>query len=69
MESTRRHGKPIVGNLDLFGDQFSNFNVGKILLFIEGLARSFIFRTRSNFKIRDSMPLAWDWMEFRFPYR
>ena len=32
-------------NLDLFGDQFSNFNAGKILLFIRRLGRSFIFRT------------------------
>ena len=54
-------------NLDLFGDQFSNFNAGKILLFIEGLAGVSYSIPDRIFKIRDSMPLAWEWMEFDFP--
>ena len=54
-------------NLDLFGDQFSNFNAGKILLFIEGLAGFSYSVPDRILKIRDSMPLAWKWMEFDFP--
>ena len=54
-------------NLDLFGDQFSNFNAGKILLFIEGLAGVSYSIPEQILKIRDSMPLAWEWMEFDFP--
>ena len=54
-------------NLDLFGDQFSNFNAGKILLFIEGLAGVSYSVPDRVLKIRDSMPLAWEWMEFDFP--
>ena len=53
-------------NLDLFGDQFSNFNAGKILLFIEGLAGVSYSVPDQILKIRDSMPLAWEWMEFDF---
>ena len=54
-------------NLDLFGDQFSNFNAGKILLFIEGLAGVSYSVPDQILKIRDSMPLAWDWMEIDIP--
>ena len=40
-------------NLDLFGDQFSNFNAGKILLFIEGLVGVSYSVPDQIFKIRD----------------
>ena len=54
-------------NLDLFGDQFSNFNAGKILLFIEGLVGVSYSLPDQIFKIRDSMPLNWEWMELDIP--
>ena len=54
-------------NLDLFGDQFSNFNAGKILLFIEGLAGVSYSVPEQILKIRDSMPLVWEWMELDIP--
>ena len=54
-------------NLDLFGDQFSNFNAGKILLFIEGFVGVSYSVPDQIFKIRDSMPLNWEWMELDIP--
>ena len=44
-------------DLKLFGDQYSNFNAGKILLFLEGFA------------IIPSFPDEWDWMELRLPIK
>ena len=54
-------------SLELFGDQYSNFNAGKILLFIEGLAGLGYSLPEHQLSVRDTMPTDWDWMEFRLP--
>ena len=54
-------------DLALFGDQYSNFNAGKILLFIEGLAGISYSVPENIFHVKDSMPMSWDWMEFDIP--
>jgi hypothetical protein len=59
-EAYRRNGS-------LFGDQYSNFNAGKILLFLEGLCGLEYSIPENRFHVRDTMPETWDWMEVRFP--
>jgi hypothetical protein len=54
-------------DLALFGDQYSNFNAGKILLFLEGLAGLSYSIPDNVLHIKDSMPTPWDWMEFDIP--
>jgi hypothetical protein len=54
-------------DLALFGDQYSNFNAGKILLFIEGLAGLSYSIPDNVLHIKDSMPTHWNWMEFDIP--
>jgi len=54
-------------DLSLFGDQYSNFNAGKILLFLEGLAGISYSLPSGVFKVRDAMPTAWEWMELEIP--
>ncbi|MDC0317475.1 hypothetical protein OAM37_03000 [bacterium] len=54
-------------SVELFGDQYSNFNAGKILLFIEGLAGLGYSLPENRLTVRDTMPPGWDWMEFRLP--
>ena len=54
-------------SLDLFGDQYSNFNAGKILLFLEGLAGLEYSLPEKRLTVRDTMPTDWSWMEFRLP--
>jgi hypothetical protein len=54
-------------DLSLFGDQYSNFNAGKILLFLEGLAGISYSLPGGVFKVRDAMPTAWEWMELEIP--
>ena len=54
-------------DLALFGDQYSNFNAGKILLFLEGFAGISYSISDNIFHIKDSMPTNWDWMEFDIP--
>ena len=54
-------------DLKFFGDQYSNFNAGKILLFIEGLAGISYSLPDGFFQVRDSMPTAWNWMEVEVP--
>ena len=54
-------------SVDLFGDQYSNFNAGKLLLFIEGLAGLRYSLPDNRLTVRDTMPPVWDWMEFRLP--
>jgi len=51
----------------LFGDQYSNFNAGKILLFLEGFAGLSCSLPNQTLSIREAMPSAWDWMEFEVP--
>ena len=51
----------------LFGDQYSNFNAGKILLYIEGLAGISYSIQERTIVISPALPKAWEWMEFRLP--
>ena len=54
-------------DLSLFGDQYSNFNAGKILLYLEGLAGLSYSIPDKKFTVRPALPKAWDWMEIRLP--
>ena len=54
---------------ELFGDQFSNFNAGKLLLFLEGLAGVEYSIPDNRLHVHDTMPTTWDWMEVRIPIR
>ncbi|MEM7475599.1 MAG: glycosyl hydrolase family 65 protein [Planctomycetota bacterium] len=54
-------------DLSLFGDQYSNFNAGKILLFLEGFAGLGVSIPDQELRIRPALPKAWDWMEVRLP--
>ena len=51
----------------LFGDQYSNFNAGKLLLYLEGLAGLDYSIPEERLTVRDTMPADWTWMEVRFP--
>jgi len=54
-------------DLTLFGDQYSNFNAGKILLYLEGLAGLEISLPDRKLLVTPALPAAWDWMEVRIP--
>ena len=54
-------------DLKLFGDQYSNFNAGKILLYLEGLAGLEYSLPDQQLTIRPSLPNSWAWMEVRLP--
>ena len=54
-------------NLELFGDQYSNFNAGKILLYLEGFAGLEYSLPERQLTIRPAMPKSWEWMEVRLP--
>lgn len=53
----------------LFGDQFSNFNAGKLLLYLEGLAGLEYSIPDNRLVVHDTMPTNWEFMEFRLPIR
>lgn len=50
-----------------WGDQYSNFNAGKILLFLEGMAGIEYSVPDNSLTVNDTMPQEWDSMEVRFP--
>jgi hypothetical protein len=52
---------------ELFGDQYSNFNAGKILLYLEGLAGLEYSIPDNRLVVHDTMPADWQWMEVRIP--
>ena len=54
-------------DLSLFGDQYSNFNAGKILLYLEGLAGLYYSIPDKQLTLQPALPKAWDWMELRLP--
>lgn len=54
-------------DLTLFGDQYSNFNAGKILLYLEGLGGLKVSLPAQQLTVRPALPEAWDWMEIRLP--
>ena len=51
----------------LFGDQYSNFNAGKILLYLEGLGGLAYSLPDQHLTIRPALPRSWEWMEIRLP--
>ena len=51
----------------LFGDQYSNFNAGKLLLYLEGLAGLEYSIPDRRLVVHDTMPTNWKWMEVRLP--
>lgn len=53
----------------LFGDQYSNFNAGKLLLYLEGLAGLEYSIPGRKLVVHDTMPSSWNWMEVRLPIR
>ncbi|MEO0415392.1 MAG: hypothetical protein AAF226_10630, partial [Verrucomicrobiota bacterium] len=53
----------------LFGDQYSNFNAGKILLYLEGLAGLEYSLPENRLTVRPALPESWDWMEVRLPIK
>lgn len=59
-EAYRRDGS-------LFGDQYSNFNAGKILLYLEGLLGLSYSIPDEVLRIRDALPRSWEWMEVEIP--
>lgn len=61
-EAYDRDGKP-------FGDQYSNFNAGKILLILEGLAGIKYSLPDNTLTITDTMPKTWGSMEVGIPIR
>jgi len=50
-----------------WGDQYSNFNAGKILLLLEGMAGIDYSVPESTLTICDNMPEEWNSMELRVP--
>jgi hypothetical protein len=50
-----------------FGDQYSNFNAGKLLLYLEGLAGLEYSVPDKKLVVHDTMPTNWTWMEVRLP--
>ncbi|NND99202.1 MAG: hypothetical protein HKN47_17935 [Pirellulaceae bacterium] len=54
-------------DLTLFGDQYSNFNAGKILLYLEGLAGLKVSLPNKRLTIHPALPEQWEWMEVRLP--
>jgi len=52
-----------------FGNQYNNFNAGKILLFLEGFGGISVSHTDDTFTYADSLPSNWTFMEFRIPVR
>ncbi|MDF1739831.1 MAG: hypothetical protein P1U86_11785 [Verrucomicrobiales bacterium] len=54
-------------DLTLFGDQYSNFNAGKILLYLEGLAGLRYSIPEKRLSVAPALPREWEWMEVRLP--
>ncbi len=52
-----------------WGDQYSNFNAGKILLILEGMAGIEYSIPESTLTICDNMPEQWSSMELRVPMK
>merc|ERR1711974_73465 len=51
----------------LFGDRFSNFNAGKILLIIEGIGGIKYSVHEDSFTYSENLPKEWSFMEFHIP--
>lgn len=53
----------------IWGDQYSNFNAGKILLILEGIAGIDYSIPDDSFTVCDTMPSEWDFMEVMVPIK
>ena len=51
----------------MFGDQYSNFNAGKLLLLLEGVGGLRYSVSDDSFTFADNLPREWTFMEFRVP--
>ena len=51
----------------IFGDRYSNFNAGKILLIIEGIGGIKYSMHEDSFTYSENLPKEWSFMEFRIP--
>jgi hypothetical protein len=54
-------------NFDPWGDQYSNFNAGKILLILEGMTGVDYSIPDGTFTVTDHMPQDWTFMELKLP--
>ena len=54
-------------NFDPWGDEYSNFNAGKILLIIEGILGLKYSVVDESFTVADHLPTEWDYMETYVP--
>ena len=52
-----------------WGDQYSNFNAGKILLILEGIAGLDYSVPKSTLTVCDNMPEQWSFVELRIPMK
>jgi len=50
-----------------FGDQYSNFNAGKILLYLEGFGGIRYSIPQKRLWVQENLPAEWQWMEFKIP--
>ena len=55
--------------LTMHGDQYSNFNAGKIVNIIEGLGGLRYSTVDDSFTFADNLPTNWTYMEWRVPVR
>lgn len=53
----------------LFGDQYSNFNAGKILVILEGICGLSYSVVDDSFTVAENLPLEWDYMETYVPIK
>ena len=51
----------------LFGDKYSNFNAGKILLILDGMGGLKYSVPEDSFTFADNLPKEWSFMEFHVP--
>ena len=56
-------------NSKMHGDQYSNFNAGKILLVLEGIGGLKYSTHEDTFTYADSLPTNWTFMEFNVPVK
>ena len=54
-------------DFSMHGDQYSNFNAGKILTFIEGIGGLKYSAVDDTFTFADNLPTNWTFMEWRVP--
>jgi hypothetical protein len=54
-------------NFQLFGDQYSNFNAGKLLLILEGIGGLGYSVDDDVFTFADNLPQNWTFMEYKIP--